>query len=63
LAALEGSDDQQKTADARAALLESREEEAHQAVVAWEQRNPHEPEAGSYLEIGGTPRWSVLLHE
>jgi hypothetical protein len=53
LAALECSDDQERTADARAALLESREEEAHRAAVAWEQRNPHEPEAGSYLEVEG----------
>jgi hypothetical protein len=53
LGALECSDEQERTADARVALLESREEEARRAVLAWEQRNPHEPEAGSYLEIGG----------
>jgi hypothetical protein len=46
-------DDQQKTADARAALLESGDEDAQKAVLAWEKRNPHENEVGSYLEIGG----------
>jgi hypothetical protein len=53
LGALEASDEQEKTADARAALLESGDEEAQKAVLAWEERNPHEDEAGSYLEIGG----------
>lgn len=53
LGALEASDDQEKTADARAALLESGDEEAQKAVLAWEERNPHENEAGSYLEIDG----------
>jgi hypothetical protein len=52
LGALEASDDQEKTADARAALLESGDEEARAAVLAWEERNPHEDEVGSYLEIG-----------
>ena len=46
-------DDQKKTADARAALLESGDEDAQKAVLAWEKRNPHEDEVGSYLEIGG----------
>jgi hypothetical protein len=53
LGALRASDDQEKTADARAALLESGDEEAQRAVLAWEERNPHENETGSYLEIGG----------
>ena len=53
LRALEESDDQEKTADARAALLESGDKDAQKAVLAWEQRNPHENEAGTYLEIGG----------
>lgn len=53
MAALEVSDDQQKTADARAALLESGDEDAQKAVLGWEERNPHEDEVGSYLEIGG----------
>jgi hypothetical protein len=53
LRALESSDDQERTADARAALLESGNEEALKAVFAWEERNPHENEIGSYLEIGG----------
>jgi hypothetical protein len=42
LGALQASDDQEKTADARAALLESGDEEAEKAVLAWEERNPHE---------------------
>jgi hypothetical protein len=53
LGALEASDEQEKTADVRAALLESEDEEAQKAVLAWEERNPHENEVGSYLEIGG----------
>ena len=53
LRALEDSDDQEKTADARAALLEFGDEGARSAVLAWEDRNPHEDEPGSYLEIGG----------
>jgi hypothetical protein len=53
LAALEASDDQEKTADARAALLESGHETLQKAVLAWEEQNPHEKEIGSYLEIGG----------
>jgi hypothetical protein len=53
LGALEASDDQEKTADVRAALLEPGDEEAQRAVLAWEERNPHENETGSYLEIGG----------
>jgi hypothetical protein len=52
LRALETSDDQEKTADARAALLECGDEECAKAVLAWEERNPHEDEPGSYLEIG-----------
>jgi hypothetical protein len=46
-------DDQQNTADARAALLESGDEDAQKAVLAWEKRYSHEYEVGSYLEIGG----------
>ena len=53
LRALEATDEQEKTADVRAALLESGDEEAQKAVLAWEERNPHESELGSYLEIGG----------
>lgn len=51
--ALESSNDQEKTADVRAALLEVGDEEDHSAVLAWEERNPHEDEIGSYLEIDG----------
>jgi hypothetical protein len=53
LGALAASDDQERTADARAALLETGDGECEKAVLAWEERNPHEDEAGSYLEIGG----------
>jgi hypothetical protein len=53
LRALEVSDDQEKTDDARAALLEFGDETAQRAVLAWEVRNPHKSEIGSYLEIGG----------
>ncbi|MEW4454140.1 hypothetical protein AB1L30_15815 [Bremerella sp. JC817] len=53
LASLEYSNDQALTADARAALLETCNEEAEQAVVAWEKRNPHENEPGTYLEVEG----------
>jgi hypothetical protein len=53
LGALEASDDQERTADTRAALLETGDEACEQAVLAWEERNPHENETGSYLEING----------
>ncbi|MDB5308277.1 MAG: hypothetical protein JWO38_2479 [Gemmataceae bacterium] len=53
LGALESSDDQEKTADSRAALLETGDEECEKAVLAWEERNPHENETGSNLEING----------
>jgi hypothetical protein len=53
LRALEESDDQQKTAAARAAILELGDAEAEKAVLAWEQKNPHEDEAGTYLEVRG----------
>lgn len=53
LRALAESGDQEKTADARAALLETGNAEAERAVLAWESANPREPEAGSYLEVGG----------
>jgi hypothetical protein len=33
--------------------LECGDKEAQKAVLAWEERNPHENDAGSYLEIGG----------
>jgi hypothetical protein len=47
LGALAASDDQEKTADARAALVETGDDEAQKAVLAWEERNPHENETGS----------------
>ncbi len=48
---LSESDDQEKTADARAALLETRDPESHRAAQAWEQRNPHEPEPGPWISM------------
>jgi hypothetical protein len=56
LGALAASDDQQKTVDVRAVLLESGDEEARKAVLAWEEQNPHENEVGSYIEVGGKKR-------
>ncbi len=53
LAALDRSGDQERTADARAALLEAGGEEVRRTVLAWEERNPHEPEPGHYLEVEG----------
>jgi hypothetical protein len=38
---------------------------AERAVLAWEEKNPHENEAGSYLEIGGRklgPFYSMAEH-
>jgi hypothetical protein len=65
LGALEASDDQERTADARAALLETGDADAEKAVLAWEERNPHEGEPGSYLEIDGRrvgPFYSMAEH-
>jgi hypothetical protein len=53
LGALSASDDQEKTADTRAALVETGDEDAQKAVLAWEERSPHENETGSYLVIDG----------
>jgi hypothetical protein len=53
LGALEASDDQEKTADSRAALLETGDEECEKAVLAWEERNPHENQTGSCLRASG----------
>lgn len=53
LRALAGSDDQEMTADVRAALLESGDPVAERAVREWEVANPHEPESPSYLDIDG----------
>ena len=53
LQALEYSDDQEKTADARAALLQLGDPETENAVLTWEQNNPHEDEIGTYIEVNG----------
>jgi hypothetical protein len=52
LAKLQTFDDQGRTADCRAALLECHDGEAHRAVRDWEERNPHEPEAPTFLRVG-----------
>jgi hypothetical protein len=49
LAVLRESDDQERTADARVALLETRDPESHRAVQEWERRNPHEQEPGPWI--------------
>jgi hypothetical protein len=53
LRALEVSNDQEKTAAARAALLEIGDTELDKAVLAWEAKNPREAAPGKYLEING----------
>jgi hypothetical protein len=53
LRALEVSDDQERTSDARAALLETGDAEAEKAVLTWEEMNPHEAEPGHYIESDG----------
>lgn len=52
LAVLRETDDQEATADCRAALLECRDEGARGAVLAWEEANPHEPEPGPWITMG-----------
>lgn len=51
LAVLRESDDQQATAECRAALLECHDAEAREAVLAWEEANPHEPEPGPWITM------------
>lgn len=65
LSALQASDDQERTSCIRAALLETGNEAARQAVMDWEARNPHEREAGSWIEVEGRrlgPFYSVAEH-
>lgn len=52
LAVLSESDDQHATADCRAALMECHDEEAHRAVLAWEEAYPHEAEPGPWITMG-----------
>jgi hypothetical protein len=52
LAVLQESNDQEATADCRAALLECHDEEAQKAVLAWEEANPYESEPGPWITIG-----------
>ena len=51
IAVLEESDDQEATADCRAALMHTHDPEAHRIVTDWETRNPHEPEAGPFISM------------
>ncbi|MEI8378842.1 MAG: hypothetical protein WCJ09_01850 [Planctomycetota bacterium] len=65
LHALDTSDDQEKTADARAALLVIGSPEAEMAVSVWQEQNSHEGEPGKYLEIHGRkvgPLFSMAEH-
>jgi hypothetical protein len=52
LAVLERSDDQEATAECRAALRESHDAEAHGAVSVWEEAHPYEPEPGPWITMG-----------
>jgi hypothetical protein len=51
LAVLEGSDDQEATAECRAALQESRDAAARAAAWGWEEQNPHESESGPFITL------------
>ena len=53
LLALQESDEQDRTAYVRAAILEINDEAANKTLLAWEQNNPHENEIGHYVERGG----------
>jgi hypothetical protein len=48
---LSESDDQERTAETRAALMEVQDPEAHRAVRTWEQRNPRGPESGPWITM------------
>jgi hypothetical protein len=66
IAVLRESDDQEATAECRAALMASRSPEAHRIVEEWEYRNPHEPETGPFItfrEISLRDRHNILQYE
>jgi hypothetical protein len=66
VAVLRESDDQEATAECRAALMAGHSEEARRIVEEWERRNPHEPEAGplvSIRELSLQARQGWLQHE
>ena len=52
LAILRESDEQEATAECRAALWETHDAESHRAVQAWEERNPHEAERSRFVSMG-----------
>jgi hypothetical protein len=51
---LQQSDDQEATAQCRAALACSSSPAAHEAVLVWEQRHPHIPESGRFISMRET---------
>jgi hypothetical protein len=51
LAVLREKDNQEATAECRAALLECHDRAAREAVLAWEAANPHEPEPGPWMTL------------
>jgi hypothetical protein len=52
LSVLKESDEQERTSECRAALDTSRDPQARRAVAEWEERNPHEPEVGRFINVG-----------
>lgn len=52
LRVLEESTEQEPTVECRAALLEANCKNAHQAVLDWENRYPHESESGEWITMG-----------
>lgn len=65
-AVLRESDEQELTSECRAAMAESRDPLIRQAVLDWEERNPHEREIGKWITMNEmhlrhTPAW--LLYE
>ncbi|MCA9038893.1 MAG: HEAT repeat domain-containing protein [Planctomycetaceae bacterium] len=51
LKVLEESQDQNRTSECRSALAMTHDQACHEAVIEWEQKNPHEPELGEYLSM------------
>ena len=46
------SNEQDRTAECRAALMETHSADSHGLVRRWEERNPHEPEVGEWITMG-----------
>jgi hypothetical protein len=49
ISVLNESSDQLLTSDCRSALMATHNTDAHQAVLAWEQQHPREPEVGAFV--------------